>query len=193
MKAKTKITAATVALLLLILPHVSFSQSDSLWALHKKIADSHCECGQGTGALKRMSLLQLESIVTAKYTQKAFLRLLPKYCCQFNLTFSGDLKTKEWDIPSYEFTYLFVDQNNSPTGISITITIEGDINSRIKYIQVSGISATTYDRFLSALNKTCLYRGSISTEYEKTFVDKAKSLVITLFKNPVGGYKIEIV
>ena len=179
-------------LALLIIPFVGFSQDDSLHTVNQKIAEAHCNAGKGNSAFK-ITLPQLEAVILGKYNQKALLRLLPKYVCQFNLSFGGDVKTGEFDIPEFEFNYAYVDGNFNPTGITLRIVIEGNIHNRIESIQIGGISASMYDNFLNILNKNYLYRGSISTSREKHFVNKAKSLVIILYKNPGGTYSIEIV
>lgn len=178
-------------LTLLIIPSVSYCQDDSLNTVNEKIAEAHCNSGQGNGSL-RLSLPQLETIITGKYNQKALLRILPKHICQYKLSFNGDEKTGQFDIPNFEFSYFYTDHNNNPNGIVLTITIEGSINSSIKYIKLYGISSLTYDEMLNYLNKNCLYRGSISTNYEKHYVNKARSLVIILCKNGHGDYSVEI-
>jgi|GEM_PF-5832854 len=180
-----------ILLLATLIPNFCFGQSDSLWKANEKIAESHCDYGKGNSSFK-ITLSQLEQVITGNLTQRAFLKLLPKYSCQYKVSFSGDTKTMDFDIPEYEFDYAFINQNNLPTGTVIAITINGNINSHISFLKVGGLTADQYDNLLRSLNQTYLFRGSISTEREKHFVNKAKHLVVILGKNPSGTYWISI-
>lgn len=176
---------------LLFIPAITFCQDDSLHSVNKKIGEAHCNYGKGDGSF-RITLPQLEQIITGKYSQKSLLKILPKYGCEFKLTFGYDDKTREFTVPNYEFTYFYVDNNNNPTGISLKVTIEGNINSKIKYLRIDGISPSTYDNLLNALSKTYLYSGSMSNLFEKHFLNKGKKLLIVLFKNPDSTYSVDI-
>ncbi|HTB99118.1 MAG TPA: hypothetical protein VK705_00405, partial [Ferruginibacter sp.] len=119
-------STGVIFIALFIISLKAFSQDDSLHTVNQKIAESHCNPGTGNGTFK-ITLSQLEAILSDKYTQKTLLRLLPKHLCQFKLSFNGNVKTGEFDIPNFEFTYAFTDKNFNLTGVVITITIEGNI------------------------------------------------------------------
>jgi len=188
-QSKTKKQLLCVLLLAFsLVPIKAFTQVDSLWNYHRKLADNYCEGGQGNGSF-RITLPQLEQVFSAKYTIKSLLKLLPKHSCESTIAFNYNEKTKEHDVPQYEFKYPYL----NPVGSSVIVTVNEKLTNNISTLTVNNIPGITYDTLLNQLPKSgYLYRASISNRSKRYYVNKAKSLMIVLMENSYGTYSVEV-